>query len=130
MNNKALFTVLFCLVFPLSLVGQTSDFIKELERQRKVIQQQIQETENLLKTTKKDVGGQLNSLATLSGQIEERKRLILQLNADVDALENEISSLNHQLVELENELKIKRDHYAKSVRYLQKNRTIQDKLMF
>ena len=130
MSRRTFFIVLFIVSSMSSLVGQTSDFIKELEKQRKLIQQQIQETENLLKTTKKDVGGQLNSLATLTGQIEERKRLVMQLNADVEAMDKEISALNNQLLELENDLKVKKDQYALSVRYLQRNRTIQDKLMF
>lgn len=130
MSKRTFIIVLFCVFSIPSLVGQTSDFIKELEKQRKLIQQQIQETESLLQTTKKDVGGQLNSLATLTGQIEERKRLVLQLNADVEAMDKEIASLNNQLIELENDLKMKKDQYALSVRYLHRNRTIQDKLMF
>lgn len=130
MSRRIFFILLFFSSVSTLLMGQTSDFIKELERQRMTIQQQIKDTENLLKTTKKDVGGQLNSLATLTGQIDERKRLILQLNADVEAMDKEIVSLNNQLAELEKNLKEKKDQYALSVRYLQRNRTIQDKLMF
>lgn len=130
MSRRIFFVILFFTAVSTLLMGQTSDFIKELERQRMTIQQQIKDTENLLKTTKKDVGGQLNSLATLTGQIDERKRLIMQLNADVESMDKEIVSLNNQLTELEKNLKEKKDQYALSVRYLQRNRTIQDKLMF
>ncbi len=130
MSRRIFFILLLFMSASSLLMGQTSDFIKELERQRMTIQQQIKDTENLLKTTKKDVGGQLNSLATLTGQIDERKRLILQLNADVEAMDKEIISLNNQLAELEKNLKEKKDQYALSVRYLQRNRSIQDKLMF
>ncbi len=94
------------------------------------MQKQITESETLLKTTKKDVGSQLNGLAALTGQIEERKRYILAINNDMETIDRELSKLERQLVRLENDLKDKKKKYESSVQYLYKNRSVQDKLLF
>lgn len=112
------------------LLAQSNKLIKELENKRGDLQKQIAETETLLKSTKKTVGSQLNGLAALTGQIEERKRYILSINRDMEAIEQELSSLNRQLTTLRRQLKEKRQKYAASVRYLYKNRSVEEKLMF
>ena len=70
-----------CLLIPVS--AQSNKLIKELEGKRGALQKQIADNESLLRSTKKDVGSQLNGLATLTGQIEERKRHILAINKDM-----------------------------------------------
>jgi septal ring factor EnvC (AmiA/AmiB activator) len=83
-----------------------------------------------LKTTKKDVGSQLNGLAALSGQIEERKRYINSINKDVDAIGDELYKLERQLGVLRKDLADKKKKYESSVQYLYKNKSIEEKLMF
>ncbi len=112
------------------LRAQSNKLIEELESKRGDLQKQIAETETLLNTTKKNVGSQLNSLAALTGQIEERKRYILSINRDMEAIGQELSSLSRQLAVLRGQLMEKRRKYAASVRYLYKNRSIEEKLMF
>lgn len=104
--------------------------IKELESKRGALQKQIAESETLLKTTKKDVGSQLNGLAALTGQIEERKRYILSINNDMETIDRELSKLERQLVRLQSDLKDKKKKYEASVQYLYKNRSAQNKLLF
>ena len=104
--------------------------IKELESKRGALQQQIAETESLLKNTKKDVGSQLNGLAALTGQIEERKRYIIAINNDVEAVGREIAGLERQLRGLQRDLKDKKKKYESSVQYLYKNKSVEEKLMF
>lgn len=118
----------FCLSIGLS--AQSNKLIRELEGKRGDLQKQIAETEDLLKTAKKNVGSQLNGLALLTGQIEERKRYIQTLNRDMESIDRELSSLNRQLNRLERDLKEKRKRYEASVQYLYKNRSIEEKLMF
>ncbi len=127
-HTLAVLIVLFTCLLPLS--AQSNKLIKELEGKRGALQQQISETESLLKATKKDVGSQLNSLAALTGQIEERKRYIATLNNDVQAIDRELSRLNRQLTELQRDLRDKKKKYESSVQYLYKNRSIEEKLMF
>lgn len=118
----------FCLLTP--LLGQSNKLIKELEGKRGALQKQIAESETLLKSTKKDVGSQLNSLAALTGQIEERKRYILTISNDVESIERELAALNRQLTRLQRDLQAKKKKYESSVQYLYKNRSIEEKLMF
>lgn len=113
-----------------TLLAQSNKLIKELENKRGALQKQIAETESLLKTTKKDVGSQLNGLAALSGQIEERKRYIDSINKDVDAIGDELYKLERQLGVLRKDLADKKKKYESSVQYLYKNKSIEEKLMF
>lgn len=112
------------------LFAQSNKLIRELEQRHSELQKQIAEQESLLTTTKKDVGSQLNGLATLTGQIKERKKYIDTLTNEVGLVEKELLLLNRQLAELERDLKDKKQKYEASVQYLQKNRSIEEKLMF
>lgn len=128
---KRIFVGLTCILFlVIPLSAQSSRLIKELESKRGELQKQIADTESLLKNTKKDVGSQLNSLASLTGQIEERKRYILAINNDVAALERELSVLERQLRTLQRDLQDKKKKYESSVQYLYRNKSIEEKLMF
>ncbi len=123
-----IFVSCFWLAFP--LFAQSNKLIRELEDKRGALQKQISESETLLKTTKKTVSSQLNGLAVLTGQIEERKRYILAINNDVESIDRELASLERQLETLQHELTNNKQKYESSVRYLYKNRSIEEKLMF
>lgn len=125
--------LLICLTFLFvgnEVFSQTTAKIKELENRRNELQQQITESETLLRSTKKDVKSQLDNLALITGQIEKRKQYLEVLQADVNALNAEITSLGKQLAELEKELNEKKENYQASVQYMYKNRSVQEKLMF
>ncbi len=124
------FLIILGVVFSFSAFAQTNKKIKELEGKRSELQKQISRSETLLRSTKKDVGSQLSNLALLSGQIDERKRYITVIEKDVRILENEIGSLRDQLSKLQKDLTDKKNKYESSVRYMYKNRSIEEKLMF
>ena len=123
---------LFCLIcsFVLYLPAQTTKEIKELENRRNELQQQIAESETLLLSTKKDVKSQLDNLALINGQISERKKYLQVIERDVRTLNNEIKTLQRQLKTLQHELKDKKDKYEASVKYMYRNKSIQEKLLF
>ena len=113
-----------------SASAQTTQKIKELELQRSELQQQIAESETLLRSTKKDVKSQLDNLALINGQIADRKKYISVIERDVRELNNNINALKRQLKVLQSELKDKKDKYEASVKYMYRNKSIQEKLMF
>lgn len=117
-----------CLLCP--LFAQTNRKIKELESRRGALQEDIARSETLLRSTRKDVKSQLSDLSLITNQIGARKKLIAQMESDVQSLENEITSLQKQLALLQKELKEKKSKYEASVRYMYRNRSIQEKLMF
>ena len=125
---------LLCLLAACLCIGflsaQTNKTIRELESRRGALQRQISESEKLLQTTRKDVGSQLQGLATLTGQMEERKRYILALNNDLETIDRELSALDRRTKALQRDLKEKREEYAASVRYQQAHSSIQEKLLF
>ena len=125
---------LLCLLAACLCIGflsaQTNKTIRELESRRGALQRQISESEKLLQTTRKDVGSQLQGLATLTGQMEERKRYILALNNDLETIDRELSALDRRTKALQQDLKEKREEYAASVRYQQAHSSIQEKLLF
>ena len=128
--NRFLLILISCLCLTTTISAQSNKLIKELESKRGALQQQIAETESLLKNTKKDVGSQLNGLAVLTGQIEERKRYIIAINNDVEAVGREIAGLERQLRGLQRDLKDKKKKYESSVQYLYKNKSVEERLMF
>lgn len=114
----------------LPAVAQTNRKIEELKNQRGQLQEQIRQSESLLLSTNKDVKSQLSDLALINSQLKERRTFIAVIEKDMATLDSEISRTQKQLKQLQTELKQKQDRYAKSVRYLRKNRTIEEKLMF
>ncbi|MGN0048989.1 MAG: murein hydrolase activator EnvC family protein [Bacteroides sp.] len=128
--KRLLSVLILCCWLAGTLLAQSNKLIKELENKRGTLQKQIAESESLLKSTKKDVGSQLNGLAALTGQIEERRRYILSINRDVEAIDRELLSLEKQLGRLQRDLADKKKKYESSVHYLYKNRSIEEKLMF
>ena len=92
------FVVISCICFCVcTLAAQTTPKIRQLEKQRNELKQQIAESETLLQSTKKDVKSQLGNLALLSGQIEERQKYIQTIENDVKAIQQEIGRLERDL---------------------------------
>ena len=130
MMKRVFWFIIFLCLLGGQLPAQTTKKIKELESQRNELQQQIAESETLLRSTKKDVKSQLDNLALITGQIGERKKYIAAIEKDMRVLNDDIYTLNRQLRTLQRELKDKKDKYEASVKYLYRNKSIQEKLMF
>lgn len=128
--KRFLFLIIGSWMMVVVAFAQSNAKIKELESQRGELQKQIAATETILSTTKKDVGSQLNSLATLTGQIEERKKYIAVISNDVNTIDKEVTSLQRQLSKLQADLKDRKNKYESSVQYMYKNKSIEEKLMF
>ena len=127
---KHLFLLCLTCLYVWNASAQTTQKIKELESQRSELQQQIAESETLLRSTKKDVKSQLDNLALINGQIADRKKYITVIERDVRELNNNINALQRQFRVLQNDLKDKKNKYEASVKYMYRNKSIQEKLMF
>ncbi len=113
-----------------SLSAQSTKKIRELEKQHAALQKQISDSETLLQSTQKDVKSQLDNLALLSGQIDERKRYVETVEQDVKVIQREIERVQTELGTLQRELADKKKKYEKSVVYMYRNKSVQEKLMF
>jgi septal ring factor EnvC (AmiA/AmiB activator) len=114
----------------LSVFGQKSAKVRELENQRKAALQEIEVTTKLLSQTEESTQNSLNRLNLLTLQIEQRKKVISLLNQEVVVIDREIVNIRSEINVLERELNVKRDHYATSVQRLQKHHHSQEKLLF
>lgn len=126
---KILIALAFC-AGTLTATAQTAKKISTLKSQRANLQKKIKENEGMLKTLKKDVRSQLNNLSVLNGQINSQKKLVDAISSDVGQMDSMITSLNTQLDTLKKELDERKQRYRRSVLYLYRNRTTQNKLMF
>ena len=123
-----LFTL--CTLSVQCVCAQSTPKIRQLEKERNELHQRISESETLLRSTGKDVKSQLDNLALITGQIDERRRYLSSIQKDVNAIQQEINRLENELKVLDTDLQLKRERYEKSLKYLHRNSTIQEKLMF
>lgn len=121
---------IICTLFYGQLCSQSTPKIRQLEKERSELHKRINESESLLQSTGKDVKSQLDNLALISGQIEERRSYLAAIQRDVNSIQQEINRLEKELKVLDDDLAQKRDRYEQSLKYLHRNSSIQEKLMF
>lgn len=108
----------------------TNASIRGLQGQRSKIQKKIKEQEQALRQNQTDVKLRLQNLITLNTQIDERQKNIDGIQQDIHHIEGNIDILKAQLKTLEGQLADRKAKYIKSMRYMARHNTVQDKLMF
>lgn len=104
--------------------------IRGLQGQRASIQKKIKEQQEALRKNQSDVQERLKNLMTINGEIEMRQKNINGITNDITHIENNIEILKAQLKTLEQQLADRRQKYIKSMRYMYRHHSVQDKLMF
>ncbi len=114
--------------------GKTAEYtnasIRGLRSQRAGVQRKIREQERLLRANRADVKKGLNNLMVLNSEIDHRQKSIDGIQKDITHIDGNIEMLQNQLSTLEAQLQERKAKYIKSMRYMARNRTIQEKLMF
>ena len=113
-----------------SMSVYTNASIKKLQSQRNAIQKKIKEQEQALKANKEDVAKRLKELLVINGEIDENQQHIEGIQKDIHHIESNIGILKSQLNTLSEQLKDRQAKYIRSMRYMARHRTMQDKLMF
>jgi len=108
----------------------TNASIRGLQGQRSKIQKKIKEQEQALRQNQANVKQRLQNLITLNTQIDERQKHIDGIQQDIHHIEGNIDILKAQLQTLERQLADRKAKYIKSMRYMARHNTVQDKLMF
>ena len=104
--------------------------VKGLQSQRQKIQQQIKEQERRLQSNKRDVKKRLENLMILNSEIADKRKAIDTIRRDITTLDGNIVVLDNQLKTLEKELDDRKQKFQSSLRYMHRNRSIQNRLMF
>ena len=108
----------------------TTEEIKGLQQKNKQIQKEITENEHELKAKQKDVDDRLQKILTLDTEIGHQQKTINNISTDIKHLDGNIGILKGQLRSLETQLSERRSRFIRSMRYMARNRSIQDKIMF
>lgn len=104
--------------------------IKGLQNQRSQIQQRIKEQERKLAANKADVKNRLENLMTINSEIDLKQRSIDTIQKDIHHIEGNIGLLKSQLKTLEDQLQERKIKFVKSMRYMARHRSIQEKMTF
>ncbi len=104
--------------------------IQGLKNEREKIQKNIRRQEQALKANKADVKKRLRDLMVLNTQINDRKKAIATIEGDISHLDNNIGLLQSQLETLQGQLDERKSKYARSLQYLTRHHSFEDKLMF
>jgi septal ring factor EnvC (AmiA/AmiB activator) len=109
---------------------QTPVTVQGLKNQRQQLQKQMKEQERRLRQTEKDVKSRLQNLMVINTEIDDKRRIIDTIRRDITTLDGNIHILDDQLKVLDKELKERKQRFMKSVRYMHRNRGVQQRLMF
>ncbi len=104
--------------------------IRGLQGQRASIQKKIKEQEQALRQNQADVKKRLEDLMALNGEIDQSQKKIDGIQNDIHHIDGNIGILQAQLKTLQAQLQDRKNKYIRSMRYMSRHHTVQDKLMF
>jgi len=104
--------------------------ISSLKNQNKKLQDKIREQERLLQANKRDVTQKMKNLYVINSEIEDHEKSINIIQGDLHSIEGKISALTDELDTLGKQLDERKNRYIQSMRYMHRQRSIQNQLMF
>ena len=116
-----------CLV---AIPAFSANTVKDLQKQQKKLQQDIENTNKMLKQTKKDESATLNKLQLISENIKTQKKLINSLDNEIFALNSEMTRLTGTRDSLQKVLEQYKSEYAEMVNKSHFARVQQSPLLF
>ena len=120
--------LLSVVLLPLSLYG--ADSVKDLQKKQKKLQEEIEQTNKMLKQTKRDENATLNKLQLIGQNIKTQKKLIYTLDNEITALNREMRHLRKTRDSLQHMLEGYKADYAQMVRQSHFARMQQSPLLF
>jgi septal ring factor EnvC (AmiA/AmiB activator) len=116
-------------MLPLTVSAQ-SVRTRELEKQRKTLLSEIENTNKLLSENKRTINNALNRLSLVTQQISSRKQLLGILEKEIILLDGEIRLKKEQINDLEKKLQLKKENYAVSIQKMYKQKNNREQLLF
>lgn len=108
----------------------STEEIRGLQTKRSAMQKEIKKQEAALRANKADVKKRLDDLMLINSEIDKHQQNIDGIQKDINHIDGNIGILNAQLATLQQQLAERKANYIKSMRYLTRNHSLQDKLMF
>ena len=126
---KGLLILLSIFIFQFSTC-LAADSVKDLQNKQKKLQQEIEQTNKMLKQTKKDETATLNKLQLTQQNIKNQKKLIRTLDNEITALDREMKVLGNTRDSLQRILEGYKRDYAQMIRQTHYARLQQSPLLF
>ncbi len=104
--------------------------IRGLQKERSQIQQKIKQQEKALRANQADVKKRLQNLMVINTEIGQRQKNIDNIQKDITHIESNMDILRAQLETLEKQLAERKARYIKSMSFVTRQHTFQDRLMF
>jgi len=103
---------------------------EELEKKRKLIQQEITSLQNAQSEIAKDKKVNISQLKLIEKKLQNRYAVIDNLSADMKLIDYTIFRNNREIYRLQKQLDTLRNQYAKTIEYAYKNRSSYDMMNF
>ena len=126
--KRNILVLILCSLFLAPVYG--ADSVKDLQKKQKKLQEEIEQTNKMLKQTKKDETATINKLQLLDQNIKNQKQLIRTLDNEIVALNREMNRLTDKRDSLQVVLEGYKDDYAQMVRASHYARMQQSPLLF
>lgn len=104
--------------------------VKTLQSQSQRLHQDTEAKKRRAKQVETNVRQGMQTLLILSNEIDAKRRTIDTIQRDITTLDADIALMSRQLDTLSQELDDRKQRYKKSLRYMHRNRNIQNQLMF
>jgi len=121
---------LLMLIFLLPSLLPAQDRKRDLQQEKKQIEEEIAFTNKLLSDTRKSRETSVNGLLLLQQKIRQRERLANNIKAELVLLGSEIEQTGDSIFSLNVELKKLKEEYARMIYYAYQNRSSYDRLVF
>ncbi len=131
MSNKLLprlVCVAVCMLTALAVLA--ADNVKDLQKKQKKLQAEIEQTNKMLKQTKKDESATINKLQLIGENIKTQRKLITTLDNEISALNSEMERLSNTRDSLQQVLERHKADYARMIRQTHYTRLQQSPLLF
>ena len=104
--------------------------VQGLQGQKKKVAAEKAAHEKRKKELERSVKQRMDNLLVINSEIAQKRRTIDTIRRDISTLDGTIAELNTQLENLETELESHKQRYMKSMRYMHRNRSIQNRMLF
>ena len=123
--------LLWCLfAFPILLFAQSGKSSAQLKKDKQKIENEIANTQKLLKKNESNQKAAVQQAALLRQQIQNREKMITNLNSQIIQMEDEQEQNTQEIKQLEKRLAYMKADYAQVVYNAYRNRRLLDKVTF
>jgi septal ring factor EnvC (AmiA/AmiB activator) len=129
-RNVKVFLHILIFFFLIPVAATFSQSKKDLEEDKKKVEEEIKYTNKLLEATRKTRVTSLNELAILENKVAKREELIVAMNREIYFLELQVSQYGDSIRILKDELEELKEEYASMIYFAYKNRNLYNRIMF